>query len=156
MGGLEIKGNNMYIEFIAKTANRRLTARKKRLVIILICFIIAMLAMISYNAHLALSLLIPIAFVCYQLKSVFSSRNSIRDVRMRFDLNDDPLIWTKDDGDDVTQKEIYYGNADLQIDNDGRCEFSYIDTKNRAGKEVFYGPKTELEKLQSILKQGVK
>lgn len=143
----------MYIEFIAGVANGKLSARKKRLVATLICFVIAMLSLIAYSAHLALSLLIPIFLVCYQLRSVFKSRNSIRDVKMRFEFNDEYLIWSQYDGEELTKKKINYDNTDLIIDDEGRCEILYTNKKNKKCIDVFYGPQKELEEIRDVIHQ---
>lgn len=66
-------------EFIVKLEGKQYEKGRKRLVVLLGCFIILLLIDMIYSPRSALSMLIPISFIWYRFKSVRAERTYLVD-----------------------------------------------------------------------------
>lgn len=75
-------------EFIVKLEGKQYEKGRKRLVVLLGCFIILLLIDMIYSPRSALSMLIPISFIWYRFKSVRAERTYLVDAICTVDVQE--------------------------------------------------------------------
>lgn len=75
-------------EFVIKIEGKQYEKGRKRLVVLLGCFIILLLIDMIYSPRSALSMLVPISFIWYRLKSVRAERTYLVDAICTVDVQE--------------------------------------------------------------------
>ena len=144
----------MHIEFISKK-QLGFTPREKRLIAIIVFFLIAMIAMIFYSSHLALALLLPIVYAIYQLRNIYRYKYSAKNIIMKFDFYDNYLYWSMGNSDSLHEKQIMYDDLIDIIFEDCKCTIVYYEN-NKEINQTFFVPQNRVEQFKNIIIQSIK
>lgn len=130
----------MKYEFIIKIEGKQYEKGRGRLVIMLGCFTVALLIDMVYSPRTALSMLVPISFILYRLKSLRAEKNYFTDAVCTLEVKQEAMELSIQS----TQSKlcscylIQFADIDSFIMEDREVHIEFIDDNKRHQNIDFY------------------